>query len=113
MPSESIAAIVIIENLTCHRACHHMTTILGSDTPIMNPETIAAARIPEPVAESQLKPNTAGSGVGFATTGETRSTILFSPVIGICGLVNFLGDVCRVLSEGNIFSGVFITLLPV
>ena len=49
-----------------------MATILGSESPMMKPEMIAANRIPDPVAESQLKPNTAASGVGFTTTGGMR-----------------------------------------
>src|SRR2546423_4054101 len=112
MPSESMAAIVIIENRRCHNVCHHMTTILGKDTPMMSPETTAAIRIPEPVADSQLKPNTAVSGVGVPTTGGTRCTILLTPHTGICGLVILLGGVCHVLIQANTFSGVFIIFLP-
>src|ERR1700758_2391755 len=113
MPSESMAAIVISENRTCQRVCHHMATILGSDRPMMKPEMIAATRIPEPVAESQLNPNTAASGVGFATTGGTRCASLLRPGTGICGLVILLGGVLQVLVEVNTFSGVFMIFLPV
>src|ERR1700756_1524312 len=113
MPSESMAAIVISENRTCQRVCHHMATILGSDRPMMKPEMIAAIRIPEPVAESQLNPNTAASAVGFTTTGGTRCTILWSPGTGICGLVILLAGVPQVLMEANTFSGVFMIFLPV
>src|SRR5437899_139680 len=49
------------------------------------PEMIAVSRIAVPDAESQLKRNTAGSGVGLATTGAMRSTILSSPGIGMLG----------------------------
>src|SRR5271169_247098 len=90
-----------------------MATILGSESPMMKPEIIAANRIPEPVAESQLKPNTARSAVGLATTGGTRCTSLSRPVMGICGLVILLGGVCQVLVEVNTFSGVFMIFLPV
>src|ERR1039457_2358311 len=59
MPSESMAAIVISENRTCHSVFHHMPTMAEIESPITKPEITAAIRIPEPVAESQLKPNTA------------------------------------------------------
>ena len=77
------------------------------------PEITAANRIPEPVAESQLKPNTAPSAVGFGTTGGTRCTILLRPFTGNCGLVILLGGVFQVLIEVNTFSGVFMIFLPV
>lgn len=108
-----MAAIVISEKRTCQTVCHHMATILENDSPMMKADTIAATKIPEPVAESQFKPNTAASAVGCATTGGTRCTILLRPVTGICGLVIMLGGVRQVLIEGNIFSGVFMNLLPV
>ena len=41
-------------------------------TTIRSPETIAAAKIPVPVNESQLKVKTADSAVSLATTGGTR-----------------------------------------
>src|SRR4029079_14538527 len=44
-----------------------------------------AMKIPEPVAESQLKLKTAASGELFATTGGTRTTILSSHITGIFG----------------------------
>src|SRR4051812_17296191 len=46
---------------------------------------IAATRIAVPVADSQLKLNTAGSAVARVTTGGTRCTILSSPGIGHFG----------------------------
>src|SRR5450755_1713671 len=113
MPSESMAAMVMSENRTCHRVCHHMITIFENGRPMMKPEMTAANRIPDPVAESQLKPNTAASGVGFATTGGIRWDNLFRPLTGNCGLVILLGGVDQVLIEVNTFSGVFMTFLPV
>src|SRR5215467_4339928 len=113
MPSESMAAIVISEKRTCQTVCHHIATILGSDRPMMKPEIIAAIRIPEPVADSQFKPNTAASAVGCATTGGTRCTILLRPGTGICGFVILLGGICQALVEVNTFSGVFMIFLPV
>ena len=80
---------------------------------MMKPEMIAASRIPDPVAESQFKPNTAPSAVGFTTTGGTRWTNLSRPVTGICGFVILLGAVDHVLIDGNTFSGVFMIFLPV
>src|ERR1700690_223965 len=113
MPSESIAAIVMSENRMCHRVCHHITTIFGSERPMMKPEMIAANRIPDPVAESQLRPNTADSGVGFTTTGGMRWDSLLRPVTGNCGLVILLGGVDQVFIEVKVFSGVFMIPLPV
>src|SRR5271157_37666 len=113
MPSESMAAMVISENRMCHKVCHHMATILVNESPMMKPEMVAANRIPEPVAESQLRPNTAASGVGFTTTGGMRWDSLLRPFTGICGLVILLGSVLQVLVEGNTFSGVFMIFLPV
>src|SRR4051794_34809037 len=46
---------------------------------------IAASRIAVPVADSQLKANTAASGVAFPTTGGTRDTSLSRPGIGRLG----------------------------
>src|SRR5271170_3173210 len=109
MPSESMAAMVISENRMCHTVCHHMETIFGNERPMMKPEIIAANRIPDPVAESQPKPNTAASGVGFATTGGILCDSLFRPVTGNCGLVILLGAGDHVLMDGKTFSGVFIT----
>src|ERR1017187_1129391 len=90
-----------------------MATIFGSERPMMKPEMIAANRIPEPVAESQLKPNTAPSGVGFTTTGGMRWDSLLRPVTRNCGLVILLGGVDQVLMDVNTFSGVFMIFLPV
>src|SRR4051812_16075650 len=42
-------------------------------------------RIAVPDADNQLNRNTAGSAVGFATTGGMRSTILSRPGIGMLG----------------------------
>src|ERR1019366_10367340 len=113
MPSESMAAMVISENRMCHIVCHHMAIIFGSERPMMKPEIIAANRIPDPVAETQLRPNTAASGVGFTTTGGMRCDSLLRPVTGNCGLVILLGGVDQVLVEVNTFSGVFMIFLPV
>src|ERR1700687_887787 len=99
MPSESMAAMVMSENRMCHMVCHHMATILVKDRPMMKPEMIAANRIPDPVAESQLKPNTAASGVGFATTGGMRWDSLLRPVTGICGVVLLRGGVRHELMD--------------
>ncbi len=52
-----------------------------------SPARRAAKRIPVPVAESQLRLKMAGSGVGAATTGGTRSTTLCRPVTGILMVV--------------------------
>src|SRR5579863_8725209 len=112
MPSESMAAIVISEKRTCHRVCHHIITILGNDSPMTRPEITAASRIPEPVAESQFKPNTAPSAVGFDTTGGTRCTNLLRPVTGICGFVILLGTIGHEFVDGNTFSGVFMIFFP-
>src|ERR1035438_1037691 len=112
MPIESMAAMVMSENRICHTVCHHMTKILDTGRPIMKPEIIAANRIPDPVAESQLSPNTAASGVGFTTTGGMRWDSLLRPVTGNCGLVILLGGVDQVLVEVNTFSGVFMIFLP-
>src|SRR6266576_6341893 len=108
-----MAAIVMSEKRKCQTVCHHMATIVESDSPMMKADMIAAIRIPEPVADSQFRPNTAASAAGFATTGGTRCTILLRPVTGICGLVITLGGVCHVLMEGNTFSGAFMIFLPV
>src|SRR5262249_3543426 len=59
--------------------------MLPTEKPINAPATIAAAKIPVPVAESQLSTKTAGSvlggssGFGAGTTGGTRSTTLCNP----------------------------------
>src|SRR5271163_2600739 len=90
-----------------------MAIIFGSESPMMKPEMTAANRMPEPVAEIQLRPNTAGSGVGFTTTGGMRCESLLRPVTGICGLVILLGGVDHALMDGNTFSGVFMIFLPV
>src|SRR5271170_3838103 len=90
-----------------------MATIFGRESPMMKPEMMAANRMPDPVAEIQLKPNTAGSGVGFATTGGMRCESLLRPVTGICGLVILLGGVDQALRDGKTFSGVFMIFLPV
>src|SRR5208282_3031759 len=90
-----------------------MAIIFGRESPMMKPEITAANRMPDPVAETQLKPNTAGSGVGFVTTGGMRCESLLRPVTGICGLVTLLGGGDHVLRDGNTFSGVFMIFLPV
>src|ERR1700722_9054758 len=113
MPSDIMAAIVMREKRTCQTVCHHITIIFGSDIPMMKPEMIAANKIPEPVAEIQFNPNTAGSAAGLGTTGGTRCTSLLSPVTGICGFVILLGGVLHVLNGVKTFSGVFIIFLPV
>src|SRR6059058_2816937 len=48
----------------------------------MKPEMIAAISMPVPVKDRYVKPNTAASGAGFATTGGTFSTRLCSPSTG-------------------------------
>ena len=108
-----MAAMVMSEKRTCHTVCHHMITILENGSPIIKPEITAANKMPDPVAESQLNPNTAASGVGFATTGGIRWDNLFRPVTGICGFVILLGGVDQVFIDAKVFSGVFINALPV
>ncbi len=80
---------------------------------MIKPEMRAASRIPEPVALTQFSPNTAGSLVGLATTGGTRSARLFRPPTTNCGLVILLGGVCQLAVEVMTFSGVFMNFLPV
>src|ERR1039458_5179943 len=104
MPIDSMAAIVISENRMCHIVCHHMAIIFGSERPMMKPEIIAANRIPDPVAETQLRPNTAASGVGFTTTRGMRCDSLLRPFTGNCGLVNLLGAGDQALIDENTFS---------
>src|SRR4029079_15298316 len=58
-----------------------------------NPVTIAASRIAVPVAESQLKMNTAPSGVALPTTGGTRDTSLSKPGIGKLGAERWFRNV--------------------
>src|ERR1700682_3331555 len=53
--------------------------------PITMPAMIAAIRIPDPVADIQFSTYTAASGVGFGTTGGTRTTRLCKPSIGNLG----------------------------
>src|ERR1019366_391606 len=91
-----------------------MENILLNPKPMMKPEMIADRKIPVPVALSQFSPKTAGSLTGLGkTTGGTRSTILFSGVIGNCGLVILLGGVLQLAIEVNVFSGAFMKVLPV
>src|SRR5580698_6139063 len=90
-----------------------MTKIFLTLSPMIKPEMRAASKMPEPVALTQLRPNTAGSLVGLATTGGTRSARLFSAPTGNCGLVTLLGGVDQVAIEVNTFSGVFMIFLPV
>src|SRR5689334_6240116 len=112
-PIESMAAIVSSEKRTWKTVRHHIVMIFGSESPMMKPEMTAAKRMPLPVADSQLKPNTAGSGAGLATAGGTRSTSLLTPAIGNCGLVILLGGVFQLAVDVNTFSGVFMIFLPV
>src|SRR5579871_6077111 len=91
MPTAIMAEIVINENLTLQTVLHHNVNILPTGTPMMKPEMSAATKIPEPVIETQLKVNTAASGVGFTTTGGTRCTMLLTPATGILGAVIALG----------------------
>src|SRR5664279_775321 len=90
-----------------------MEKILPAPKPMIRPEMIADRKMPVPVALSQLSPKTAGSFVGLTTTGGIRSTILFRPLIGNCGLVILLGGVLQLAIEVNVFSGEFMKVLPV
>ena len=65
------------------------------------------------MALSQFSPNTAGSLVFLGTTGGVRSTSLFKPCTGNCGLVILLGGVLQLAIEVKTFSGVFMIFLPV
>src|SRR6516162_4373473 len=80
---------------------------------MMKPAMIPAMQMPLPVALNQLRAKTAGSLVFLVTTGGVRSTSLFSPWIGNCGLVILLGGVLQLAIEVNTFSGEFMIFLPV
>ena len=82
-PMDIMAAIVIKENRTLYKVFPYCRSICSGPNPITNPEMMAATRMPLPVADSQLKLNTAPSAVFFATTGGTRRIRLCSPLTGI------------------------------
>src|SRR5689334_9382272 len=84
-PIAIIAAMVMSEKRTRYRVFAYWRTRRSGLYPIRNPEMIAEKRIPVPDAESQLSRKIAGSGVGLATTGGTRSERLCRFAIGIFG----------------------------
>src|SRR3954468_16450971 len=82
VPIASIAEIVISEIAQTLRVRPYSPTNLAGDKPIRTPEMIAAISMPVPVKDSQVKPNTAPSGVGLAATGGTLLIMLCSPGTG-------------------------------
>ena len=105
MPIPSMAAMVSREKRTFTMVRPYILKMFGMLIPITNPERIAASKIPDPVALSQFSANTAGSFVGFGTTGGTRCTRLFNPVTGNVGFVIALGSVCHVAMRRENFLG--------
>src|SRR3954462_2672732 len=69
VPIASIAEIVISEIAQTLMVWPYSPISFAGDSPIRIPEMIAAISMPLPVKDSQVKPNTAPSGVGFAATG--------------------------------------------
>src|SRR6201989_1295329 len=69
VPIASIAEIVISEIAHTLMVRPYSPSSLAGDSPIRKPEMIAAISMPLPVKDSQVKPNTAPSGVGLAATG--------------------------------------------
>src|SRR5213592_3611641 len=82
-PIDIVAAIVIKENRTLYKVFPYWRSICSGPNPITNPEMMAATRMPLPVADSQLKLNTAASAVFLATTGGTLRIRLCKPLTGI------------------------------
>src|SRR6266702_7795943 len=82
-PMDFIAAMVIRDNRTLYKVFPYWRSICSGPKPITKPEMMAAIRMPLPVADSQLKLNTAASGVLFATTGGTLMIRLCKPLTGI------------------------------
>src|SRR5260370_141382 len=82
-PMDIMAAIVIRENRTLYKVFPYCRSICRGPKPITKPEMTAAIRMPLPVADSQLKLNTAPSGALLATTGGTLRIRLCRPLTGI------------------------------
>src|SRR5216684_1145456 len=82
-PIDIMAAIVIRENRTLYKVFPYWRSICRGPKPITKQEMTAAIRMLLPVADSQLKLNTASSGALLATTGGTLRIKLCSPLTGI------------------------------
>src|SRR6476620_4089795 len=80
-----MAAIVMSDGPVRAIVRRYVRTRSAGRQRIAAPVTSAASRIAVPVAESQLKVNTAASGAAVATTGGTRNTDLSSPPIASFG----------------------------
>src|SRR3954466_2806037 len=82
VPIASIAEMVISEIAQSLMVRPYSPSSFAGDSPIRMPEMIAAISMPVPVNDSQVKPNTAPSGVGFAATGGIFLIILSSSGTG-------------------------------
>src|SRR3954451_18590835 len=82
VPIASIAEIVISEIAHTLMVRPYSPSSLAGDSPMRKPEMIAAISMPVPVNDSQVKPNTAPSGVGLAATGGTLLIMLCSSGTG-------------------------------
>src|ERR1039457_6588183 len=71
-----MAAIVSSDSFTRFNVPQKIDNSLRGEKPSSRPLTMPVSSRLVPVAESQLKTNTAGSAAGLATTGCTRSTAL-------------------------------------
>src|ERR1035438_4825113 len=69
-----MAAMVSSDSFTRFNVPQKIDNSLRGEKPSSRPLTMPVTSRLVPVAESQLKTNTAGSAVGFETTGGTRST---------------------------------------
>ena len=76
-PSASIAAMVSSEKRTRHSVSRYVWTNSRRLHPMANPATMAASKMPVPVADRILSLNSAASGFAPAgATGGTRWTTL-------------------------------------
>src|ERR1043166_1828856 len=82
VPIASIAEMVISEIAHTLMVRPYSPSSLAGDSPIRKPEIIAAISMPLPGKDSQVKPNTAPSGVGFAATGGILLIMLCSSGTG-------------------------------
>src|SRR3954454_15583241 len=82
VPIASMAEIVISEIAQTLMVRPYSPSSRAGESPIRKPEMIAAISMPVPVKDSQVKPNTAPSGVGFAATGGILLIILSSSGTG-------------------------------
>src|ERR1043165_8313486 len=82
VPIASIAEMVISEIAHTLMVRPYSPISFAGDNPISKPEMIAAISMPLPVKDSQVKPNTAPSGVGFAATGGILLIMLCSSGTG-------------------------------